>query len=64
LALREAKTGSEPIDVGYSIHEAEKKLILKTLDAQAGNRTKAAEILGISTRTLRNKLQEYGLKEK
>ncbi len=64
LALREGRTGSEPIDVGYSIHEAEKKLILKTLDAQAGNRTKAAEILGISTRTLRNKLQEYGLKEK
>jgi DNA-binding NtrC family response regulator len=52
------------IDVGITIQEAERKLILRTLKAQGGNRTKAAEILGISTRTLRNKLQEYGLKEK
>jgi DNA-binding NtrC family response regulator len=53
----------EAIEVGCSIYEAEKRLILKTLEAEGGNRTKAAEILGISTRTLRNKLQEYGLKE-
>jgi DNA-binding NtrC family response regulator len=51
------------IGVGCSIYEAERRLILKTLEAEGGNRTKAAEILGISTRTLRNKLQEYGLKE-
>jgi DNA-binding NtrC family response regulator len=53
---------SEKIEVGSTIYEAEKKLILKTLEAQTGNRTKTAEILGISTRTLRNKLHEYGLK--
>jgi DNA-binding NtrC family response regulator len=53
----------EAIEVGCSIYEAEKRLILKTIESQGGNRTKAAEILGISTRTLRNKLQEYGLKE-
>ena len=63
LVLRETKTHGENIEVGCSIHEAEKKLILKTLDFQGGNRTKAADVLGISTRTLRNKLQEYGLKE-
>lgn len=63
LALRETKAHGENIEVGCSIHEAEKKLILKTLDFQGGNRTKAADVLGISTRTLRNKLQEYGLKE-
>jgi DNA-binding NtrC family response regulator len=63
LALGQTKTTPDSIEVGCSVHEAEKKLILKTLDSQAGNRTKAAEILGISTRTLRNKLQEYGLKE-
>ncbi|MCJ7508917.1 MAG: sigma-54 dependent transcriptional regulator [candidate division Zixibacteria bacterium] len=63
LALGQTKTGLESIEVGCSINEAEKKLILKTLDVQSGNRTKAAEILGISTRTLRNKLQEYGSKE-
>jgi DNA-binding NtrC family response regulator len=53
----------DEIKVGSTIYEAEKKLILKTLKAQGGNRTKTAKILGISDRTLRNKLQEYGLKE-
>lgn len=63
IAFGKADFASETIRVGCSIHEAEKRLILKTLELEAGNRTKAAEILGISTRTLRNKLQEYGLKE-
>jgi len=63
IAFGKADFASETIGVGCSIHEAEKKLILKTLELEAGNRTKAAEILGISTRTLRSKLQEYGLKE-
>jgi DNA-binding NtrC family response regulator len=63
LVLSKAYFSSEAIEVGCSIYEAEKRLILKTLEAEGGNRTKAAEILGISTRTLRNKLQEYGLKE-
>lgn len=45
--------------VGMSLYELEKALILETLEAHQQNRTKAAEILGISTRTLRNKLQEY-----
>ncbi len=48
------------LDVGLSIDNAEKMLILKTLKAHGGNKSKAAEVLGISTRTLRNKLQEYG----
>jgi len=63
LVLSKTYFFSEAIEVGCSIYEAEKRLILKTLEAEGGNRTKAAEILGISTRTLRNKLQEYGLKE-
>jgi DNA-binding NtrC family response regulator len=42
------------------IYEMEKKLIFKALQATNGNRTKAAEILGITVRTLRNKLKEYG----
>lgn len=41
------------------ISEMEKKLIIKSLDQTAGNRTKAAELLGISVRTLRNKLNDY-----
>ncbi len=49
--------------VGMSVHEAEKLLILKTLEEQEGNRTRASEILGINPRTLRNKLTEYGVAE-
>ena len=45
---------------GMTLHEMEKKLILDTLDAQNQNRGKTATILGISVRTLRNKLHEYG----
>ncbi len=45
--------------VGISVKEMEKTLIFKTLKEVHGNRTKAAKILGISIRTLRNKLREY-----
>jgi two-component system, NtrC family, response regulator AtoC len=47
------------LKVGTSIAEAEKQLIFETLKQTGGNRTKAADILGISIRTLRNKLNEY-----
>ena len=39
--------------------EVERDLILQTLKVTDQNRTRAAEILGISIRTLRNKIQEY-----
>ena len=42
-----------------SVKEMEKELILKTLEELEGNRTHAARALGISIRTLRNKLKEY-----
>lgn len=42
-----------------SLREIEKNVILNTLDQTDGNRTHAAEILGISVRTLRNKMNEY-----
>jgi DNA-binding NtrC family response regulator len=41
------------------LHEVERLMILKGLEATSGNRTQAAELLGISVRTLRNKLNEY-----
>lgn len=41
------------------LHEMERIMIAKGLEATAGNRTQAAELLGISVRTLRNKLNEY-----
>jgi two-component system response regulator FlrC len=43
-----------------TLRAMEKGLICKTLDDCSGNRTKAAQVLGISVRTLRNKLKEYG----
>ncbi|PKQ06679.1 MAG: sigma-54-dependent Fis family transcriptional regulator [Alphaproteobacteria bacterium HGW-Alphaproteobacteria-11] len=46
--------------VGKTVSEVEQDLILQTLDHCLGNRTHAANILGISIRTLRNKLKEYG----
>jgi DNA-binding NtrC family response regulator len=45
--------------VGRRMEEVERELILETLGRCLGNRTRAAEILGISIRTLRNKLAEY-----
>jgi len=43
-----------------TIYEMEKELIMQTLEEVNGNKTKAADSLGISIRTLRNKLNEYG----
>jgi DNA-binding NtrC family response regulator len=45
--------------VGRTVADVERELILETLRHCAGNRTHAAKILGISIRTLRNKLNEY-----
>ncbi|MFL5295860.1 MAG: sigma-54 interaction domain-containing protein [Phenylobacterium sp.] len=46
--------------VGQTVAAMEQQLIIETLDHCLGNRTHAANILGISIRTLRNKLKEYG----
>ncbi|MBT8331480.1 MAG: sigma-54 dependent transcriptional regulator [Deltaproteobacteria bacterium] len=47
------------IEAGMTVKEMEKELITKTLQDVDDNRTRAAELLGISIRTLRNKLKEY-----
>ena len=46
---------------GTPIRQLERKHVEKTLALTDGNRTHAAELLGISIRTLRNKIREYGL---
>lgn len=47
------------LKAGITVRDMEKKLIVKTLEDVNDNRTHAAELLGISIRTLRNKLREY-----
>lgn len=54
----EAATAPE-FGPGMSLSEVEKRLILQTLELTSQNRTRAAQMLGISIRTLRNKLNEY-----
>ncbi len=55
-ALPERAVG---ITLGGTIADMERELILNTLKQTDGNRTRAAEMLGITVRTLRNKLNEY-----
>jgi transcriptional regulator with PAS, ATPase and Fis domain len=47
------------LELGTTVAEGERRLILKTLEAQNNNKTRAAEVLGISLKTLHNKLKEY-----
>ena len=65
-AVVEKATAGEapgPTMVGRTVADVERELILNTLNHCLGNRTHAANILGISIRTLRNKLKEYGEQE-
>ena len=57
---RSRRRPAPPRLVGRTVAEVERDLIIDTLRHTLGNRTHAADILGISIRTLRNKLREYG----
>ncbi|PWE16773.1 sigma-54-dependent Fis family transcriptional regulator [Marinicauda salina] len=60
VARQAAEAAEEAVNlVGKTVAEVEQDLILDTLDHCLGNRTHAATILGISIRTLRNKLKLY-----
>lgn len=52
---------SDGLHPGLSLRELEKRLLEKTLQATAGNRSRTAELLGVSLRTVRNKIRDYGL---
>ncbi|HMA61654.1 MAG TPA: helix-turn-helix domain-containing protein, partial [bacterium] len=67
LKLKHFDMESHPINLDedkvnddfITIDEMEKRLILRTLKQTDNNRTKAAKILGVSVRTIRNKLNQY-----
>lgn len=56
-------TAAGELPKGFTLEELEKRYIIETLQAQQNNRTAAAKYLGISVRTLRNKLNEYNVSE-
>ncbi len=51
------------LEVGVTLSEAEKQLIIATLAQCGGNKTKAADVLGIGRKTLHRKLQDYQIDE-
>jgi DNA-binding NtrC family response regulator len=70
LALQNGQVEEEPtpqegsrnlisLQLGRTLREVEREYILRTLKEMGGNRTRAAEVLGISVRGLRDKLKEY-----
>jgi DNA-binding NtrC family response regulator len=48
-----------PLLIGATVGEVERELVLQTLARCDGNRTRAARVLGVSVRTLRNKIRLY-----
>jgi DNA-binding NtrC family response regulator len=56
---RDDRTGA--LKPGVTLQNVERQLLEKTLEATGGNRTRAAELMGVSLRTVRNKIREYGL---
>jgi DNA-binding NtrC family response regulator len=66
---REIELGSElredaapgELRPGVTMHEMQRRLLEATLEATGGNRTRAAALMGVSLRTVRNKIREYGL---
>ena len=47
--------------LGQTLQAVEREVLEATLHATGGNRTRAAEMMGVSLRTIRNKIREYGL---
>jgi DNA-binding NtrC family response regulator len=63
LTVGQLAEGEPGLSIPMKLEEGSKYLILKTLEKFNGNKTRAAEALGITTRTIRNKLAEYQSRE-
>lgn len=63
LSLGQLGDNMPGLKVPMKLEEGSRYLILKTLEKYGGNKTKAAEALGITTRTIRNKLAEYRIEK-
>lgn len=60
-AMPNASAGSDHLRPGVSLGDMERRLVEMTRAATGGNRSRAAELLGVSLRTVRNKVRSYGL---
>ncbi|MFQ5650134.1 MAG: sigma-54-dependent transcriptional regulator [bacterium] len=59
----EQEASGDSIELGKPLHEIEREIIFRTLEMTNNNKTKAAQILGISLKTMHNKLNKYFLDE-
>jgi transcriptional regulator with GAF, ATPase, and Fis domain len=57
----EERKNSDCLRAGVSLEDMERRLVQMTLEATGGNRSRAADLLGVSLRTVRNKVRDYGL---
>ena len=63
LSPQPASTPSITVPLGTPLSVAAKELILSTLEHCGGERKRTAEMLGICTKTLYNRLREYGIRD-
>ena len=61
VAATKSPAQSAPPKPGVTLQAMERRLLEDTLEATGGNRTRTAELMGVSLRTVRNKIREYGL---
>jgi DNA-binding NtrC family response regulator len=57
----EEQKSDDCLRAGVSLEDMERRLVQMTLEATGGNRSRAADLLGVSLRTVRNKVRDYGL---
>ena len=59
--IEQPDSGAVPIFVGMTMADAERELIVSTLDSMGNNKTQTARVLNIGLRTLFRKIKDYGI---